>query len=654
MGEVPRDRYERGRGARLDRSGMRGKNRRPGQPPPACPGLPRVGGGWWVGVTVPDAHALERFRPNSSLVSRTRRGWLQRALALLLAASCAPPHDDLPPSALLLTLDTTNPEALSCYGGPPGLTPHLDRLAAEGILFENARAVAPLTLPAHASLLTGLYPVRHAVRRNGDSALSREATTLAERARDAGFQTAAIVAAVVLAPEFGLDQGFELYDAPRTPDDVEEHLAASRRADDVADRALAWLRERDERRPFFLWLHFYDPHFPYDPPREALELAGSDPYLGEVAAMDAAIGRVLAHLEEGGILERALVAAVADHGEGRGRHGEETHGAFVFDSTLRIPMLVRLPARARAGERARAPVSQVDLHALLASELGLAGSGLAALDGRDPPAADAEHSSAAGVYFESYFGTLSFGWSPLAGWADELGKYVHSSTPEYFDLAVDPRETSNAIERRPEAAAGARARIAELCSRPRLPRAEIVRASPSLQQEIEKLGYAGGSSAEARDPEPLDPSPYPSPHRLTQAYAFYMEGRKVMEEGGSRERAAELLRRALAANPGNHKAWFQLGLALQQLGVHEQALDAFEHVLRDPGGERIPAELNLAVCLYNLGHREQAIERLSHALRDTTGPPGALELLIRLLEESGRADEADRARARLAGRSAVL
>ncbi|MEQ1894405.1 MAG: sulfatase, partial [Planctomycetota bacterium] len=270
-------------------------------------------------------------------------------LLALLLTGCAPAVRG--PSVLLLTLDTTNPEALGAYGGPAGLTPNLDRLAREGLLFEEARAVAPLTLPAHASMLTGLYPPRHGLRRNGELALAPEARTLAERAREQGYATGAFVAAVVLAPEFGLAQGFETYDAPAVPKDVEEHLAASRSAEEIATRALAWLAARDDERPFFLWLHFYDPHFPYRPPAAASARAGGNDYLGEVSALDEAIGRVLDALGRSGALENTLVAALADHGEGLGRHGEETHGAFVFDSTLRIPFLLRLPGAARAGER---------------------------------------------------------------------------------------------------------------------------------------------------------------------------------------------------------------------------------------------------------------------------------------------------------------
>lgn len=569
-----------------------------------------------------------------------------RLLALALAlSSCSPAPRS--PSVLLVTLDTTTPEALGCYGGPPGLTPHLDRLAREGILFEDARAVAPLTLPAHASLLTGLYPPRHSVRRNGETRLPAEARTLAEEARARGYASAAFVAAVVLAPEFGLDQGFERYDAPPTPAEVEEHLAASRSADEIATRALAWLGARERDEPFFLWLHFYDPHFPYAPPAEHLARAGGDAYLGEVSAMDAGLGRVLAELEREGELEHTLVVASADHGEGHGRHGEETHGAFVFDATLRIPLLVRLPGGARAGERVRAAVSQVDVAPLVAGVLGWTSSGaLADLDGRDPLAA----APASGVYFESYFGTKSFGWSPLAGWTDGHTKYVHSSAPELFDLVEDPGETRNVLAADEDIAAALRARIAALCARPRLARA-VLTGGDELQREIERLGYAGtGTDAEAEDLEPLAPSRSPSPHRMVAAYADYMAGRKLYEERGSRAEAAALLVRAVTANPENHKAWFTLGLLQLDERAFAAAAEAFRRALAMPGGERIPARLNLAVCLHNLGQPAEALRELELALAETPGPPGALELLVQLYENAGRGEDAERTRARLRSR----
>lgn len=563
-------------------------------------------------------------------------------LLALLLTGCAPAVRG--PSVLLLTLDTTNPEALGAYGGPAGLTPNLDRLAREGLLFEEARAVAPLTLPAHASMLTGLYPPRHGLRRNGELALAPEARTLAERAREQGYATGAFVAAVVLAPEFGLAQGFETYDAPAVPKDVEEHLAASRSAEEIATRALAWLAARDDERPFFLWLHFYDPHFPYRPPAAASARAGGNDYLGEVSALDEAIGRVLDALGRSGALENTLVAALADHGEGLGRHGEETHGAFVFDSTLRIPFLLRLPGAGRAGERRADPVSQVDLAPTLAAALGWPLD--ADLDGRDLLST----SASAGVYFESYFGVQSFGWSQAAGWTDGRAKYVHSSAPELYELARDPREEDECLAREPARAEELRARMQTLCTRARMAGAELGGDKDDVQREIERLGYAGVGSEGDHDPEPLDTPARPSPHRMRAAFADYMAGRKLAEEQGASVEACALLENAVRANPENHKAWFALARARADLRRFEEAATAYREVLRWPAAERIPAQLNLAVCLHNLGRTREALDELALALRDTDGPPGALELWLALLESAGQGPQIDAVRQRLRAR----
>lgn len=577
--------------------------------------------------------------------ARSGRCSLVRSLAALLLlslASCGSAARG--PSLVLLTLDTTNPEALGAYGGPAGLTPHLDRLAREGLCFENARAVAPLTLPAHASILSGLYPPRHGLRRNGERALAPAAVTLAERARERGYATGAFVAAVVLAPEFGLAQGFEVYDAPAVPTNVEEHLGASRTADEVVARATRWLAQRDEDAPFFLWLHFYDPHFPYKPPAEARARAGGDAYLGEVAAMDAAIGRLFAELERRGGLDDALVVALADHGEGLGRHDEETHGAFVFDTTLRIPFLLRLPGAARAGERRGDAVSQVDLVPTVLAALGW--PAVADLDGRDLLASD----TAPGVYFESYFGVQSFGWSQAAGFTDGVAKYVHSSAPELYDLGLDPDEIRELSALDPARAEPLRARMRALLARPRLTPAELAVDPTDFQREIERLGYAGVGSEGDEEPEPLDTPARPSPHRMRAAYADYMAGRKELEERGASAEVCARLERAVGANPENHKAWFALARARADLGDFAAAAAAYREVLRYPAAERIPAQLNLAVCLHNLGRAEEALAELAGALRDTDGPPGALELWLSLLEASGRTSETEAVRLRLQAR----
>ncbi|HMB55487.1 MAG TPA: sulfatase, partial [Thermoanaerobaculia bacterium] len=278
--------------------------------------------------------------------------------ALALTAACGQPDPTTPTphatgSVLLITLDTTRADRLGAYGSSSARTPTLDNLAAAGTLFENAYAVAPLTLPAHASMLTGAYPPEHGVRNNGIHALAEEWTTLPEILAADGVRTAAVVAATVLDRRYGLAQGFEHYDdelrAERT-----SAAAVDRPAGAVTDAARRWLDGVGSDERFFLWVHYFDPHAPYAPPEGYRDLG--EPYDGEIAYMDAEIGRLLEHRRLAGD-ERLTVIVVGDHGESLGEHGELTHGMLVYDSTLRIPWIVHSTADA-AGERRADRVDQ--------------------------------------------------------------------------------------------------------------------------------------------------------------------------------------------------------------------------------------------------------------------------------------------------------
>ena len=239
-----------------------------------------------------------------------------------------------PDSLVLITLDTTRADALGFYDSEGAPTPNLERLAKRGVVFEEASTVAPITLPSHASMLTGLYPPRHGIRDNAYAALPASATTVAELARGRGMQTGAFVASAVLRPEFGLDQGFDVYDAPDLPSGAEAHHAAERGGGIVVQRACDWLANRDPERPFFLWVHLFEPHDPYEPPAPFGEKSGH-PYLGEVAYVDSLLSPLLESLSEIEALGTAVnYLVVADHGEGLGEHGERTHSFFLYQQVI--------------------------------------------------------------------------------------------------------------------------------------------------------------------------------------------------------------------------------------------------------------------------------------------------------------------------------
>jgi len=552
-------------------------------------------------------------------------------LALLLSGSCG--SGDVPLSGLLLTLDTTRHDAPSCYGRTRGLTPALDRLAAEGVLFEAAYTVAPITLPAHASMLTGLYPPRHGLRENGIWSLSGEVETVAESAAGIGYRTAAFVASVVLDARFGLDQGFEVYEGPERPAvEVSTH-GAELRAEEVADRALAWLRREDDR-PFFLWVHFYDPHGPLDPPQRFRGGPLRDqPYLGEVAAVDEAVARLVLELEESGALERTLVVWVADHGEAFGAHGEPAHGAFAYEATIRVPFVVRFPDGHRAGEREERIASVVDVAPTFLEAFGLAPDRLGG-DGRSLFRRRVEPER--GAYLESYMGYLSFGWSPLAGWVDPGGKYLHSPDPELYDLRSDPGERHNLAE---DGADLGRYRdaIAAVLERPayRARRGSVDRA---LAADIQALGYAAVADAEAELPHPLAPSDRPSPHSRMQAHRDALRAMELAN-GGRLEEAAELFEGVLATNPVNPFALDRLADVRKRQRRFGDAVVLYRRLL-SVGPEWSYSLFGLGVSLMETGDLEGARAALERALELDPGLWNTVRAMVQTLERRGDADEA--------------
>ena len=567
---------------------------------------------------------------------------LRFVLPLVLAVSCGGDGDGGAAghgrtNALLITLDTTRPEAYGAFGAHPGLTPHLDRIAREGVIYTEARTTSPLTTPAHASILTGLYPPRHSVRINGTMVLPDEADTLAELAQARGYDTAAFVAVVVLADTYGVGQGFAHFDAPAAPDVMLERTYESRPAGEVVDAALAWYAARDRSKPFFVWLHVYDAHAPYDPPAEFLAQAGGDPYLGEAAWADAELGRFLDALRADGAYDDTAIAVVSDHGEGLGEHGEATHGFFCFESTMRVPLVLRLPEGAPGaapGTRSDVVASVVDILPTFAEALGLPLA--SAIDGTSllgPIPADR------GVYFESFFGAHSLGGSPLAGWATRDAKYLHSSRPVFFDLAADPGETRDLLAERAEDAARFRAEIGRVADLPALAPVSTEALTAEMMAALEGLGYTGAGHATAGFPHPLAPSDRPSPLDRVAAYAEFQRALDLNALGRAAD-ALPIFERLVRENPLNSSAAFQLGGCLVQLGRHADAIPHLEANLRLRGSWRGPHIL-LGVCYEALGRPADAVREYRIALEHDAGLDRIADSLIRLLDELGRTDEAN-------------
>jgi arylsulfatase A-like enzyme/Tfp pilus assembly protein PilF len=445
----------------------------------------------------------------------------ERGLRILIAATLAcatacsrPAAPAAKPNILLVTIDTFRADRLNA-----SVTPNLERLAARSLRFANARSAVPLTLPSHTTMLTGELPSVHGVRENGLSPLSDAHQTVAQRLKDAGYDTAAFVGAFVLDRRFGLAHGFDFYDdqIPRDPH-ATERLEAERPASVVVDRALAWLnvvvgrRSLSGRRPFFAWVHLYDPHAPYTPPREFVRATSHQPpttselYDGEVAYADAQVARMLDWLSSVHLDAETMVIVAGDHGEGLGDHGERTHGMLLYDSTLRVPLLVARPGVAAA--TVNDAVSLVDIAPTL-----LAAAGVSAPDsmkGRDLGRMGGKGGSGGmDIYAETEYPRVA-GWSALQSLTDGRWKAIRAgAATELYDIEHDPREEHDVAATQASTGAALAARIDTI--RAAATPSTQTSVPAEAQERLRALGYVASSV-----PAPHgETAPNPSAHIAT-------------------------------------------------------------------------------------------------------------------------------------------
>ena len=571
----------------------------------------------------------------ASIVVTGARAWLVWASALVLAA-CGETRARRP-SVLLVTLDTTRADALGPYGRDPSVSPHFDALARESTTYLWARTVTPTTLPAHSSMLTGLYPNRHTVRDNTLTALPQSASTLAELAALADYETAAFVSARVLDSTFGLAQGFATYSQPaRVKKRASDPTFASRRARDTAAEFARWLDVLPDERSFFAWVHFFDAHTPWEAGESWLSRAGGQPYLAEIAAQDDALGSLLAELRTRGRDGDTTVLVVGDHGEGLGDHGEATHSYFVFDSTLRVPFVVRRADRAGAGTRSEDTVSVVDVLPTLCDALAL--DAPAGIDGvslwRGP--LDAER----GVYFESYYGFLHYGMAPIAGWVDARAKYVHSSRRELYDPRQQPSESTSLLAERSADVERYRGWIEQQERKSALEPDRERRLDDRVLRDVQALGYAGAVSLTAGFPSALAESARPSPHERAEELQACERARDLVFAGRF-QAAARLLQEVLESHPDNCFALEHLGFAELNLGAPSAARARFERAIA-LGPDRSSLQRGLALALAAAGELAQAQVALERARVLDPSDVVVLELLLANAVE--RKDDAARAR----------
>ncbi len=525
-------------------------------------------------------------------------------------------------NVLLVTLDTTRADRLGCYGWTAARTPALDALARRGTLFENAVAQVPMTLPSHATLLTGRYPRELGIRLNGQAALTPEHPTLASAFKAHGYETAAFVAAFVLDSRFGLNRGFDVYD-----DEVGEGVLM-RRADAVTDRALAWLRGV-ERRPFFVWVHYFDPHKPYDPP-EAFRAIGKDAYDGEVAFVDSQILRILRWLEESGFADDTLVVVAGDHGESFGEHGEEGHAMFLYQTNLRVPLLLAHPRLRGRGAHVGETVELADVFPTVLDLFGwspprdLLSRSLA-------PALQGEALADRESYAESHYVRHTYGWAEQRSLTDRRFKYVSSTRPELFDLAADRGEAHNLAEARPDTAYRMRRALLARYGAMRPGRAATVALDEDARRRLTSLGYVSAEVSSPDDGELLTAG-LPDPKGMLEV----VEQLRLAEElrvQGEPNRALARLEAIAPRAPGSLRLRHLLAQSYLDAGRFEPALAAAEAALELDVG--FPPALSIAgEALVGLGRVREGVERFrAAAALDRT----QVRLLVELARKRVRA-----------------
>jgi choline-sulfatase len=439
------------------------------------------------------------------LAAMRKTGSLLALLGLAAAAGCSreAARPAAAPNVVLVTIDTQRADRIGCYGYARAVTPTLDGLASRGVRFETAVAHSPLTAPSHASILTGLTPLGHGVRDNGAYVLPDSVRSVAEDFRHAGYRTGGFISGFPLKRRFGFDRGFDTYDdqLPRGKD-ARRTAYVERTADRTTDAALRWLETASApgspRKPFFLWVHYFDPHAPYEAPAEAMAGAAS-PYDGEVAFVDAQLGRLLRRVEERKD-EPTLVLVTADHGESLGEHGEDTHGIFVYDSTLRVPFLLAGPG-VPAGGVSRTVARGIDVAPTLLDYAGLAANGM---EGRSlRRAASGETLPDEPAYAESLHSQLQYGWAPLHAWRTAKHKLIEAPRVELYDLAADPQEARDLSAREASRALGMRRALQQAMATTTPNAAQAV--DPETAERLAALGYVGTGGSAAAPPAGRDP-----------------------------------------------------------------------------------------------------------------------------------------------------
>ena len=518
---------------------------------------------------------------------------------------------------VLISIDTLRSDHLPFYGYAGVETPVLSELRKDSVLFERAYSHVPLTLPSHASILTGRVPADHGIHDNLGYHLKRDIPTLAELLKKEGYVTGGAVSCYVLKNVSGIGRGFDFYDDNVDPAEGGIALGRVQRVGDETEKSLAaWLESAPGDRPVFAFLHLYEPHTPYEPPEPLKGRYKEQPYDGEIAASDAIVGKLLALLKKKGLYDRALIVFLSDHGEGLGEHGEAEHGMFLYRESLQVPLLVKLPGGRQANTSVATPVALSDVFTTVGQGVALAGfqapegtvSLLDLMAGASPPPRR--------LLAETFFPRIHFGWSELSSLFDGRWHYIEAPKPEIYDLDTDPAEKDNRIVEKPDSLRVLRADL--LKRRPSYETPADV--DPEARKKLASLGYlsAGPASAAGALDDPKD------------RIGTFEELRRGLGEFtvGNAKKADEVFTRLLKESPRMLDIWDMESKVLLQLGRSEEALAALKKTVDlAPEAARGPYLTEVANLCLQLGKWDEGL-RHAEALR-ALGDPAADDIAAR-------------------------
>lgn len=537
-------------------------------------------------------------------------------------------------NVVLITIDTLRADHLGCYGYKEIKTPNVDALAGDGTRFERAFAVVPVTLPSHTTMLTGTYPMLSGMHDFSLNKLSSAQPTLASVLKQAGYTTGAVVASAVLDSRFGLNQGFDFYydhfDFNRLDEANLDEM--ERPGNEVADLTLDWLGKNWQKK-FFLWMHLYDPHYPYRPPEPYRTEYAGRLYDGEIAFADEEVGRLVRFLKEKNVYQNTVIVLAGDHGEGLGEHGEKTHGFFIYNSTMHVPLIIRLPDAVR-GRTVDDPVSLVDLMPTVLQAVGVEipaqVQGTSLMDrvrGGNTLTAERERA----VYGETFLPRIHFNWSELRGAENVKYHFIDAPRPELYDLAKDPGELHNLLSEKRAVGEEMRAKlvgmIREYSAGKEL--AEKTGLDPKLMERLKSLGYAafsGGSNPtiSSRD--------LPDPKDRIEAYEEFSDAMSDSQHGRYDE-SNEKLKSVLKAEPKLVPAHYMEGLNYYHLKMFAEAAAELQKTV-ELSPDYALAFFNLGMAQAHAGQIDAAIGTLQHAFElDGTNFEAAFNLGVAFLQK---------------------